>query len=395
MTFRLHVDGSRWSNHLASVRRAFPGLVPVIKGNGYGFGQGLAAKQAAQLRLDTVAVGVPGEIADVAERFAGEIVVLEPWDPSYSVGRGRLFAAQRVVLTISRADALRAIAVESGVGPPIRVVLEGRTSLQRFGMSTDELADGLSDPVVADAVTAGRLQVVGLSLHLPMTQPEVRNVAVLSHDAVPPVTGRVREVLGWSGVWSRARQSLSGTTTTATPTMAATVWVSHLAVDEVTALRRLVPDLDLRHRVGTRLWLGDRQAYAPRATVLAVHDVSPGTRVGYRQRRAPRGTRVLVVAGGTAHGVALTAPSPAGTARQRVVTAGTGALDAVGRARSPFTVAGRRLWFAEPPHAQVSMLWLPDSAAVPRVGDAVDVDVRMTTVRFDEVVIVAPGNTAS
>jgi hypothetical protein len=34
----LYVDDARWRAHLRSVTDAVPGLVPVAKGNGYGFG---------------------------------------------------------------------------------------------------------------------------------------------------------------------------------------------------------------------------------------------------------------------------------------------------------------------------------------------------------------------
>ena len=39
MALTLTVDRARWQAHVAEVRAAFPGLVPVVKGNGYGFGR--------------------------------------------------------------------------------------------------------------------------------------------------------------------------------------------------------------------------------------------------------------------------------------------------------------------------------------------------------------------
>ena len=38
MALTLTVDRARWREHVAATRAAFPGLVPVVKGNGYGFG---------------------------------------------------------------------------------------------------------------------------------------------------------------------------------------------------------------------------------------------------------------------------------------------------------------------------------------------------------------------
>jgi hypothetical protein len=68
-----------------------------------------------------------------------------------------------------------------------------------------------------------------------------------------------------------------------------------------------------------------------------------------------------------------------------VVTAGTGVLDAAGRALSPFHVDGPQRWFAEPPHMQVSLVRVPAGVPLPAVGDEVAVDVRMTTIHPDAV----------
>jgi hypothetical protein len=55
--------------------------------------------------------------------------------------------------------------------------------------------------------------------------------------------------------------------------------------------------------------------------------------------------------------------------------------------RSPYTVAGKHRLFAEPPHMQASMLFLPAGTPVPAVGDEVDVRVRFTATGFDRTVI--------
>jgi len=107
--------------------------------------------------------------------------------------------------------------------------------------------------------------------------------------------------------------------------------------------------------------------------------------VGYRQRTGPKGGTLVVVSGGTAHGIGLSGPSPAASLRQRVTTAGIGALDAAGRALSPFTWQGKQRWFAEPPHQHVSMIWLPHECVVPEPGDQLTADVRFTTSHFDAI----------
>ena len=75
----LRIDEAAWRTSLDRVRDATPGLVPVAKGNGYGFGLPRLAEEATRLGADTIAVGTPGELDAVADRFPGTIVVLTPW----------------------------------------------------------------------------------------------------------------------------------------------------------------------------------------------------------------------------------------------------------------------------------------------------------------------------
>ena len=42
----LRLDVDRWRRHLATVAEATPGIVPVAKGNGYGFGLPRLAEEA-------------------------------------------------------------------------------------------------------------------------------------------------------------------------------------------------------------------------------------------------------------------------------------------------------------------------------------------------------------
>ena len=45
MSLTLSVDGERWRAHLRATAERFPGLVPVAKGNGYGFTTGRLARR--------------------------------------------------------------------------------------------------------------------------------------------------------------------------------------------------------------------------------------------------------------------------------------------------------------------------------------------------------------
>ena len=85
----------------------------------------------------------------------------------------------------------------------------------------------------------------------------------------------------------------------------------------LTDLAAAHPDVDLRPRVGTKLWLSDHDACRALAHVVDVHPVRRGDRFGYRQRRVPGDGHLVVVSGGTAHGIALEAPSHVGNLRAR------------------------------------------------------------------------------
>jgi len=81
MSLILRVDGDRWRTHLKDVVQRHPGLVPVAKGNGYGFGLPRLARKAEWLGVDTLAVGTYEEVAEVEQRYDGSILVMTPWRP--------------------------------------------------------------------------------------------------------------------------------------------------------------------------------------------------------------------------------------------------------------------------------------------------------------------------
>jgi hypothetical protein len=384
MAFAVTINAQRWYDHqdlvCDSVRRAAHApLVPVIKGNGYGLGQRLLADEAIRIGADTVAVGTVFEVDDVAEYGTFDIIVLEPFEPrdTYTADSwwrvGQQLHAGRVIRTIASKEALLALAEGPG---SVRVILEAHTSMHRFGFDEQELLRVLADPEVRSAFARGRVLVEGLALHLPLAEPE---------DEVDPRgaslgTAKVREVVRWAGLWQAETEVWSGHNSPASR-----IWVSHLEDEEMAAIVAAAPDIVLRPRIGSRLWLGDRTALHAAGTVLAVHPLPSGSHVGYRQRTGPKEGTLVVVSGGTSHGIGLSAPTPGANVRQRVVTAGTGALDAAGRALSPFRWAGKQRWFAEPPHQHVSMIWLPKGCMIPAVGDRMSADVRFTTSRFDVV----------
>ncbi len=67
------------------------------------------------------------------------------------------------------------------------------------------------------------------------------------------------------------------------------------------------------------------------------------------------------MAGGTSHGVGLEAPKALHGVMPRAKGVARAGLATVNRNLSPFVWAGKQRWFAEPPHMQVSILFVPST----------------------------------
>lgn len=397
MSFVISIDTPRWQAHQDGVRDAIADsggqLVPVAKGNGYGVGTTRLVGEAVRLGVPAVAVGTVHEVVRVLDAEpAVDVLVLEPVTLRTAVEAAAWRAlaehpgAGRVIHTIGSPESAADVVQLASPAAPRRVLLEGLTSMRRFGMTEDEVAAAIS--ALSGPLARGALQLEGLALHLPIAtpdQPRINSMAMLRGDGTPPEpmvlgSARVHEVVAWGLVWPSVLANLAGVDD------AGALWVSHLDDRECADVRTAVPDLPLRMRVGTRLWLGDRGALQARGSVLAVHPTGEGIAAGYHQRRAPRDGHIVVVSGGTSHGVAMSAPRPARNVRQRAAAAGTGALEAAGRFRSPFLLpSGGHAWFLEPPHMHVSMLRIPRGTIPPPVGEYLDCDVRFTTVQPDAI----------
>jgi alanine racemase len=202
------------------------------------------------------------------------------------------------------------------------VIVKLASSMRRYGAEQDEL------PALLGAVGAAGLDVDSFAVHLPLTADptEVEAWLPLLPAGVP-------------------------------------VAVSHLDDTALASLRRRHPDRRFPIRLGTALWHGDKAGLALRADVLATRPVEAGQSAGYRQVTVLGPGTLVMVGAGTAHGVH---PLPDG--------------------RSPFHFARRRLELLEPPHMHTSMLWVPDGAPAPGVGDGVDVQQPLTFVTPDRVV---------
>jgi alanine racemase len=271
MTLRLLVRRPAWRSHIARLAGEVDGLVPVVKGNGYGFGRSVLAPIAAELS-DEVCVGTVHELSGLPGGVRPIVLTPTLTPPAAHTSESD---AVLTVGSIAHVDALSGWAGE--------VVVKLQSSMRRFGVTAEEL------PSLIEACRSAGLAVAGYALHLPL--------AGTDHD-------RITEVQQWMG------HLPSG----------ATLWLSHLAPSSFAALQREHPDHRLRLRVGTQLWHGDKSMLQLQADVLHVVPVSAGDRAGYRQVQVPADGHLAVVGAGSAHGVTAFADgsSPFHFARRRV-----------------------------------------------------------------------------
>ncbi|MFF3272002.1 alanine racemase [Streptomyces chrestomyceticus] len=341
MALTLYVDTARWRAHQQSVLQQFPGLVPVCKGNGYGFGHERLAEETTRLGADLLAVGTTYEAARMKDYFSGDLLVLTP----FRHGEEPVPLPDRAIRSVSSVE---------GVGGLVgaRVVIEVMSSMKRHGVLPEDL------PKLAAAIEDVRLE--GFALHLPLDRTD-------GSDAV-------EEVIGWMDRLRAARLPLH------------TMFVSHLKADELHRLQQQFPQTRFRARIGTRLWLGDHEATQYRGSVLDVTRVGKGDRFGYRQQKAASDGYLVVVAGGTSHGVGLESPKALHGVMPRAKGVARAGLATVNRNLSPYVWGGKQRWFAEPPHMQVSILFVPGDAPEPHVGEELVAHLRHTTTQYDRIV---------
>src|ERR1044072_8703271 len=340
MALTLYVDTARWRAHQQMVIQRVPGVVPVWQGNGLGFGHERLAEEAARIGADVLAVGTTYEAARMKDFFSGDLLVLTP----FRRGEEPVPLPDRVIRSVSSVDGVYGLV-------NARVVIEVMSSMKRHGVTEDDL------PKLHAAIENVRLE--GFAIHLPLDRTD-------GIDAV-------EEVIGWMDRLRAARLPLH------------TMFVSHLKADELARLQQQFPQTRFRARIGTRLWLGDHESTEYRGSVLDVTRVTKGDRFGYRQQKAASDGFLVVVAGGNSHGVGLEAAQALHGVTPRAKGVARAGLATVNRNLSPFVWAGKQRWFAEPPHMQVSILFVPADAAEPTVGDELVAHLRHTTTQFDRI----------
>jgi alanine racemase len=334
----LTVDRARWREHVAATRAAFPGLVPVVKGNGYGFGltylaelvsswepvtagERTAGEQAeGELALGTVhelAVGTVHELAGLPADGPRPLVLTPALARELPIGVGP------AVLTVGSERHVGELA-SAGLHPPVIVKLA--SPMRRYGVAPDDL------PGLLAAVDRAGLPVHGFAVH-------------------PPLAGSSDDHVEAIRRWLPALPA------------DALVYASHLDAAGYAAVRAAGDD-DVRWRIrlGTALWHGDKSSLHLTADVLDVRPVRGGDRVGYRAVAAPADGSLVMVTAGTAHGVH---PLAGG--------------------QSPFHFARERLRLVEPSHMHTSMCFVAADSPCPEVGDVVDVQHPLTQTLVDRI----------
>jgi alanine racemase len=313
VTVTLTVQRESWEAGIASTVRAYApaAVIPVVKGNGYGFGRTTLFPIAAGIS-PWVCVGTVEELVGVPEGVTA--VVLTP-APTTDLPRSR--HARFVVTCGNRHDM-------NGLGEGDRVALKLESSMRRYGVAPDGLGELLR------AADRQGVEVIAASIHLPLAGDEA---------------ARLGEVNAWVAHLPAGLP----------------LWVSHLAPESVIRLNDTA-ERDVAVRLGTALWHGDKSLLHLGATVVATRAVRAGERAGYRQVDVPVDGHLVLVGGGSAHGIA--------------------ALD---DGRSPFHFARRRLTLLEAPHMHTSMVVVPEGDPLPEPGDRVDVQRPLTMTNVDRI----------
>ena len=257
MGLTLYVDSAPWRQRVDSVAAAFPGLIPVVKGNGYGFGRNFLVGEAQRLGATEVAVGTVFELEGLDDRGLRPIVLT----PSLDLDKVPVHTD--AVLTIgSVAQLEHFLRHRPGGSAVVKVVSAAR----RHGVDAGEAA-GVID----------RLRAEGCAVHSVAIHPALAG----SDDE------RLAEI-----------ESLIRSVPSETP-----VTLSHLGAHHYVEVRTRHSERSFGIRLGSALWHGNKSALALRATVLDVRPVHRGERVGYRATEVPHDGVLVIVDAGTAHGV--------------------------------------------------------------------------------------------
>lgn len=257
MTVRLTVQQAAWRHHVSTTAQAFgPALVPVVKGNGYGFGRALLHQLAAELvdPLEHVCVGTLHELDGVPANIRPVVLTPALAPP----------AAGNAIMTVG--STVHVVALRGWQG---EVMVKAASSMRRFGATVDEM------PSLMRAIENQGLGIAGCALHLPLTGTD---------------ESRVAEIATWL------------------PHLPIEVplWVSHLGAETVNALHAKYLPRKFKVRVGSALWHGSPKITALQlhADVLHTQPIGVGEIAGYHHTPAPFDGTLVVIGAGSTHGIA-------------------------------------------------------------------------------------------
>ena len=225
MTVSLTVDRTRWSAHLHHTLeqiRAVAIPVPVVKGNGYGFGRHALAKIAAE-ESTTICVGTVHELDGIPDSLTPVVLTPTLAGPTPSA-----------ILTVSNEAHITPL-----VGSSQRVIIKLAASMHRYGGPSS---------LVQHALDSG-LDVAGVAIHLPLIATDDERVAEVT--------------------------ALLDPIATSIP-----AWLSHI---DPWLIARLPDSRTYLLRAGTTLWHGDREALHLSTDVIDLRPIRAGQRAGYRQ----------------------------------------------------------------------------------------------------------------
>ncbi|MFM7744065.1 MAG: alanine racemase [Actinomycetota bacterium] len=261
MALRLTVRRDAFFDHVRSVARDIPHLVPVVKGNGYGLGRGRLAELIGDLLpdVDTIAVGTIHEANDVPTRYVAHVM-----NPVSDADFASLAAVpDNAVLTVGSQRDVDVLARSGWKG---RVVVKLASSMRRFGVHRDGFG-----ALVHDVARVGGT-IHACSIH-------------------PPTTGddpsRLAEIRAWLPL-------LPG---------CVTLSVSHLSPASLAQLRNDSDRRTVEARLGTALWHGTKGHFALHADVIRTEPCRTGETAGYRATAVPGDGTLVVIGAGSAHGV--------------------------------------------------------------------------------------------
>ncbi len=255
VTIRLAVHESRWLAYVQGVAKSMPGLVPVVKGNGYGFRRWNLMPLAGQL-ANEVAVGTVFEARDIPVNVTPIVLTPTLTPPPKNM-------PLNTVLTVGSAHHVVAL---SSAGWRGEVIVKLQSSTMRYGVMRKDLEPLLSD------IAAAQFTVRGYAIHPPLEGDSAAHV---------------KDITSWLDIIDASLP----------------VYVSHLDAASYEKLRRDYPSYNFRIRLGTHLWHGDKQMMQLSADVVDHHPVESGTRAGYRQTTTNGPGEIVLVGCGTAHGV--------------------------------------------------------------------------------------------